>query len=98
MALVVKNEYKVLYSRIFRDYLHSTPGTVFQSRIERPIGKKDIKKVRMNAKIVLSNISYGYNRSKLILDNLTLTINKNQKIVNLEGSELKICGACMRTA
>ena len=42
--------------------------------------KKDIKKVRMNAKIVLSNISYGYNRSKLILDNLTLTINKNQKI------------------
>jgi hypothetical protein len=46
MALVVKNEYKVLYSRIFRDYLHSTPGTVFQSRIERPIGKKDIKKVK----------------------------------------------------
>ena len=42
--------------------------------------KKDIKKITMDSKIVLSNVSYGYNETKLILDNLSLTINKNQKI------------------
>jgi ATP-binding cassette, subfamily B, bacterial PglK len=42
--------------------------------------KQKVKKIKMNSKITLSNISYGYNESKLILDNLSLSINKNQKI------------------
>jgi len=42
--------------------------------------EKNIEKVKMNSKINLSNISYGYNQSKLILDNLSLIIKKNQKI------------------
>jgi len=36
--------------------------------------------VKMKSKIALSDISYGYNNTKLILENLSLTINKNQKI------------------
>ncbi|MDA9662892.1 ABC transporter ATP-binding protein/permease, partial [Candidatus Pelagibacter sp.] len=42
--------------------------------------KKNIKKTIMNSKIIISNLSYGYNEANLILDNLTLTINKNKKI------------------
>jgi ATP-binding cassette subfamily C protein len=42
--------------------------------------KKNIKKTTMNSKIIISNLSYGYNEANLILDNLTLTINKNKKI------------------
>ena len=42
--------------------------------------KQKIKEIKMNSKVTLSNVSYGYNKSKLILDNLSLTINKNQKI------------------
>ena len=42
--------------------------------------KQKVKKIKMNSKITLSNITYGYNKSKLILDNLSLSINKNQKI------------------
>ena len=42
--------------------------------------KQKVKKIKMNSKITLSNISYGYNEGKLILDNLSLSINKNQKI------------------
>ena len=42
--------------------------------------KKNIKKITMHSKMILSNISYGYNEANLILDNLSLTINKNQKI------------------
>lgn len=37
-------------------------------------------KLKLNTKIQLSNISYGYNKSDYILENLSLTINKNQKI------------------
>ena len=44
------------------------------------VEEKDIKKIKMNSKIILSNLSYGYNKSDLFLENLTLTINKNQKI------------------
>jgi ABC-type multidrug transport system fused ATPase/permease subunit len=42
--------------------------------------KNDIEKITMNSKIVLSNISYGYSETKSILNNLSLTINKNEKI------------------
>ena len=44
------------------------------------IEEKNIKKIKMSSKIILSNLSYGYNKSDLLLENLTLTINKNQKI------------------
>jgi len=39
-----------------------------------------IQKLKMNSKINLSNISFGYNRSKLILENLSIVIEKNKKI------------------
>ena len=39
-----------------------------------------IQKLKMNSKINLSNISFGYNRSKLVLDDLSLLIEKNKKI------------------
>jgi ABC-type bacteriocin/lantibiotic exporter with double-glycine peptidase domain len=44
------------------------------------VEEKDIKKIKMNSKIILSNLSYGYNASNLLIENLSLTINKNQKI------------------
>jgi len=44
------------------------------------IEEKNIKKIKMSSKIILSNLSYGYNKSDLLLENLTLTIRKNQKI------------------
>tara|TARA_B100001175_G_C19510716_1_gene643691 strand:- start:2179 stop:3918 length:1740 start_codon:yes stop_codon:yes gene_type:complete len=42
--------------------------------------KKNTIKIKMNSKINLSNISFGYNQSELILENLSLTIEKNKKI------------------
>tara|TARA_B100000787_G_scaffold94604_1_gene69844 strand:+ start:16 stop:1221 length:1206 start_codon:yes stop_codon:yes gene_type:complete len=44
------------------------------------IEEKDIQKIKMDSKIILSNLSYGYNESDLLLENLSLTITKNQKI------------------
>lgn len=44
------------------------------------VEEKDIQKIKMGSKIILSNISYGYNESNLLLENLSLTINKNHKI------------------
>jgi ABC-type multidrug transport system fused ATPase/permease subunit len=44
------------------------------------IEEKDIQKIKMVSKIILSNLSYGYNESDLLLENLSLTITKNQKI------------------
>ena len=44
------------------------------------VEEKDIKKIKMNSKIILSNLSYGYNESDLLIENLSLIINKNQKI------------------
>ena len=44
------------------------------------IEEKDIQKIKMDSKIILSNLSYGYNESDLLLENLSLTIIKNQKI------------------
>ena len=44
------------------------------------VEEKDIQKIKMSSKIILSNLSYGYNKSDLLLENLTLTISKNQKI------------------
>ena len=41
---------------------------------------KDAQRLNMNSKIILSNLSYGYNKSDLLLENLSLTIRKNQKI------------------
>jgi ATP-binding cassette, subfamily B, bacterial PglK len=41
---------------------------------------KDAQRLYMNSKIILSNLSYGYNKSELLLENLSLTISKNQKI------------------
>ena len=42
--------------------------------------KKDVEKITMNSQIILSDVSYGYSEAKLILENLSLTINKNEKI------------------
>ena len=44
------------------------------------VEEKDIQKIKMESKIILSNISYGYNESNLLLENLSLTITKNHKI------------------
>ena len=44
------------------------------------IEEKNIQKIKMDSKIILSNLSYGYNESDLLLENLSLTITKNQKI------------------
>ena len=44
------------------------------------IEEKNIQKIKMDSKIILSNLSYGYNESDLLLENLSLTIIKNQKI------------------
>lgn len=44
------------------------------------VEEKNIQKIKMESKIVLSNISYGYNKSNLLLENFSLTINKNHKI------------------
>jgi ATP-binding cassette, subfamily B, bacterial PglK len=44
------------------------------------VKEKKIQKIKMNSKIILSNLSYGYNESDLLLENLQLTISKNQKI------------------
>ena len=44
------------------------------------VEEKDIQKIKMGSKIILSNIFYGYNESNLLLENLSLTITKNHKI------------------
>ena len=44
------------------------------------VEEEDVQKINMNSKIILSNLSFGYNKSDLLLENLSLTISKNQKI------------------
>ncbi len=44
------------------------------------IEEKHSQKIEMSSKIIISNLCYGYNESGLVLENLSLTIKKNQKI------------------